>query len=49
MPFSLFSNSSKIKQSNKASSVNVIGFGGAFFQGAIQTQVNTATVDQHVF
>jgi hypothetical protein len=48
MPFSLFSNSSWIKQSNKASSTNVIGFGGALFQGAVQTQINSATVLQTV-
>lgn len=37
---------SVIKQSNRQTSVNVIGFGGAFIQGSVQLASNTAVVTQ---
>jgi hypothetical protein len=46
VPLSLFNNTAVIWQSNKASSTNVIFFGGAYLQGAVQTQVNSVTIGQ---
>jgi hypothetical protein len=35
-----------VRQSNTQTSVNVIGFGGAFIQGSVQLASNTAIVTQ---